>query len=948
MGTQGGAPTTPGLSVPVMLLERERETASLIAAAEAAAGGVARVAVIEGPAGIGKSRLLAALRKGCAERGLRVLSARGSELELEFPFGVVRQLFEPALVDVETGGRWLSGAAAPAGAVFSPPGEDDGDGRDASFASLHGLFWLTANAAGDAPLVLMVDDLHWVDTPSLRYLAYLMRRLEGLPVLLAVGLRSGERGADPALIGEIVQEPGAVVVRPGPLSDGAARTLVSARLGQEPDPAFLAACHVATGGNPLLLGQLLRSLGDDAVRPDAANAGLIHEVGPAAIARTILLRLSRLPDDAVPAAQAVAVLGENADLPTVAALAEMDEPRVAAAIDALGRAEILRPERPLDFVHPLVREVVYRDMAVGRREILHATAARILTAAGATAERVAAHLLLVSPRGDADAVATLRAAAASASARGAPESAMVLLRRAVEEPPPAEIRPQVLLELGLVESQIDAHGGTMRLREAYDSLADPLARLTAARALAWALIFTGEPAEAARIAREAAAATPPEREDLRSWLNAIELSCVFFGAEVPGALERLAAERRTPPGGGPGARALQCLVSIDWAQRGGTRAEVGGHAAAALAGGGLLAAPDGYLLGVGAMIALEMGERPEADPAWDAALATAHRNGSLFAISAILLWRGLGLLRRGDLREAATLLASGQAMMGRWGIASQSYALGFLAEGRVAAGAVAEARAFLDLAGGWGEISDGTLIGLRAEAEVLLAEGRPAEALERAEDLAARLARRGLRDVNPAWFAWRSLTARALDGLGRPEEALALLEAELTLARVWGAPGPIGRALRITGEIERGEGIPRLEEAVRVLEDSTARLEHALALAALGATLRRARRPTDAREPLRRALELAEACGADGLVERARGELHATGVRPRAAARSGAGALTPSERRVAAMAVEGMSNRDIAEALYVTPKTVEIHLSSAYRKLGVRSRRELPGALATP
>ncbi len=134
---------------------------------------------------------------------------------------------------------------------------------------------------------------------------------------------------------------------------------------------------------------------------------------------------------------------------------------------------------------------------------------------------------------------------------------------------------------------------------------------------------------------------------------------------------------------------------------------------------------------MGALIALEMGERPEADPAWDAALATAHRNGSLFAISAILLWRGLGLLRRGDLREAATLLASGQAMMGRWGIASQVYALGFLAEGRVAAGAVGEARAFLDVAGGWGEISDGALIGLRAEAEVLLAEGRPAEALER-------------------------------------------------------------------------------------------------------------------------------------------------------------------------------------------------------------------------
>ena len=238
---------------------------------------------------------------------------------------------------------------------------------------------------------------------------------------------------------------------------------MAARLGSEPDPAFLAACHEATGGNPLLLGQLLRSLGDDAVTPDAASVGLVREVGPAAIARTILLRLSRLPEDAVPAARAVAVLGENAELPTVAALAELDEPRAAAAIGALGRAEILRTERPLGFVHPLVRDVVYRDMAVGQREILHATAARLLAGAGATPERVAAHLLLVSPRGGANAVAPLRAAAASAVSRGAPESAVALLRRAVEEPPAPEDRPAVLLELGLVESQ-EASGAWRRWR----------------------------------------------------------------------------------------------------------------------------------------------------------------------------------------------------------------------------------------------------------------------------------------------------------------------------------------------------------------------------------------------------------------------------------------------------------------------------------------------------
>jgi DNA-binding CsgD family transcriptional regulator len=949
MTTHGGAPTVPGHFAPRALLERERELAALTAAAEAACAGAAGLAIVEGPAGIGKSRLLAALREQGPDGGLRVLGARGSELELEFPFGVVRQLFEPALADPGVRERWLAGAAAPAAAVFSPPIEDGGADRDASFATLHGLFWLTAQAAADGPLLLAVDDLHWADGPSLRFVGYLARRLEGLPVLLVTGLRTGEPGADPALLADIVQQPTALIVRPAPLSDGAAGELVAARLGQEPDPAFRTACHEATGGNPLLLEQLLRSLGDDAVPPDAANAGLVHDIGPSAIGRTVLLRLARLPAEAVPVAQAVAVLGESAELPAVAALSEVDEDATAAAIGALARAEILRPERPLDFVHPLVREAVYRDMTVGRREVLHAAAARMLDGAGAPPERMAAHLMLVSPRRDQRTVATLRAAAAAATARGAPESATALLRRAVAEPPADEIRPQVLLELGLVESNVDVVAGAARLREAHDALADPLDRLGASAPLAWALIFTGEPDEAARLAREAADEAPPELDDLRRWLTAIELACIVFGAQVPDALERLAAERHEPVRDGPGAHALQCLVSYDWCLRGGSAREAGDLAVAALDDGALLAEPDGFMLGVGAMLTLEMGERPEAAAAWDAALAAAHRNGSLFAISAILMWRGLGLLRRGDVREAGRHLEESHAMMERWNIASQSYVLGFLTEQRIAAGSLAEARAFLPPVAGWGKLSDGVLIALRAHAELLLAEGRPADALTAAERLAEVLEGRGTREtMNPAWFAWRSLTARALDGLGRAEEALALLEDELERARVWGAPGPIGRALRLMGEIARDDGLGRLEEAVRVLEGSTARLEHALALTALGSALRRARRPTDAREPLRRALELAEACGAEGLVEHARSELYATGARPRATALSGAGALTPSERRVAAMAAEGLSNRDIAESLYVTPKTVELHLSSAYRKLGVRSRRDLPGALATP
>ena len=225
--------------------------------------------------------------------------------------------------------------------------------------------------------------------------------------------------------------------------------------------------------------------------------------------------------------------------------------------------------------------------------------------------------------------------------------------------------------------------------------------------------------------------------------------------------------------------------------------------------------------------------------------------------------------------------------------------------------------------------------------EVLLAAGRAEEALAVADEYE----RSSERVRNPSWAAWRSLKAQALDRLDRTDEAIALAEEELRLARGWGAPGTVGRTLITLGRLKRDEGRAELEEAVAVLETSSARLAHAKALAGLGSLLRRERKPSDAREPLRRALELAGMCGATGLEEEVRSELHAAGARPRTTALSGVEALTASERRVAGLAADGQTNRDIAQSLFVTPKTVEVHLSNTYRKLGIRSRRELAGAL---
>jgi DNA-binding CsgD family transcriptional regulator len=216
------------------------------------------------------------------------------------------------------------------------------------------------------------------------------------------------------------------------------------------------------------------------------------------------------------------------------------------------------------------------------------------------------------------------------------------------------------------------------------------------------------------------------------------------------------------------------------------------------------------------------------------------------------------------------------------------------------------------------------------------------EALAAADQYHARL--RGI--DNPAWGPWRSLKALALDGLERRDEACSLLEQELEAARRWGAPGALARALRLLGTLRRDDGHDLLRDAVLVAESSPARLEHAKALVALGCALGRAGRRSESREPLRLGLELASRCGATPLADWARTELHSAGARPRREALSGPESLTPSERRVAELAAEGRSNRDIAQTLDVTPKTVEVHLTSIYRKLGISIRAMLAEVLA--
>ena len=923
------------------LLERERELAELDALVMDAKAGEARLALIEGPAGIGKTQLMAELRRRGAAANMRVLSGRGSELEREFPFGLVRQLFEPVLDDGA-----FTGAAEAARPVFASPDDSAADGGDSSFATLHGLYWLALNLAESEPLLLAVDDLHWVDRPSLRFLAYALRRTEGMPILFAAGLRSAEAGADPALVAELVHDPATVQVHPGPLSLDAIEAMVVDVLGASPEREFNEACYQATGGNPLLLRQLLTALAAEGIEPQAAQAQVVREIGPRAVSRTVVLRLARLSDDARAVAQSVAVLGEDAALHSVAGLAGIDEMAAARATGELATAEILRHGTPLGFVHPLVRDAVYRELPPGERELQHNRAAHMLNDAGASPEQIAAHLLVTSPRGEEWVADVLQEAGRAAFRRGASDSAPTYLRRALREPAPAKHTSQLLLELGLAEIMTDGAAALEHLQMAYEGLADPVAKAIAGGALGRILMFQNQPEAAAELARRTAAQVPAEIPDLRNGLKAFELATHFFMDDADwGALS---AEHRKPPAPDApvGEKMLAAIGAAEWSWRGGSADQVSELALAAISGGDLMRA-DNALLTIAAIRPLVVADREEAMAAWDQCLAEAHRRGSGFELAGLHLWYGYTLYWRGELSDAETNLRTAFDELQQWGFGKTAdwYCGAFLATTLISRGDVAGGRAALERASRPGDSrADGARAWRHAEVAVLLAEGRYEDALAKADACG-----RDWPDAvnpNPADGPWRTFKAFALHKLGRDEEAEAVALEELEFAKAWGSPGTVGRVLRTLGRTRGEAGIADIEQAIEILEPSTARLEHARAVAALGTALRRFGRPTDAREPLRRALELASACDATLLVEEVRAELQVVGVRPRSDSATGIESLTPSERRVVDLAVGGGTNRDIAQELYVTPKTVEVHLSNAYRKLGIRGRRELPQAIA--
>ena len=639
------------------LLEREDELSAVTAAVDAAATGQGGALVVEGPAGIGKTRLLDVARATATERGYRVLTARASPLERGFGFGVVRGLLEPVLRTADPAERaaLFDGAARLARPVLDP-----GEHAPApTFATLHGIYWLLAGLAEDRPLLLAVDDAHWADAPSLRALHHLARRIEELPVLLAVTARPPEPGSDSAdLLDELRAEPATTVVHPAPLSAAAAGVLVREVFPGPADDAFVAACHDASAGNPLLLGALVRSLHQADVQPLASSVGAVGERAPAIVGTFVLPRLRHLPPRASAVARALAVLGGGAEVRHVAAVADLDPSEAARAVDELAAAELVTPGPRPAFVHPLVAQAVADRMPTAERQRAHRTAAAELAADGAPPEAVAAHLLEVSPLRDAWVVERLREAARGALAKGAPQPAVDYLSRALTEPPTPALRVEVLYELGAAETHLGPMAGLDRMAEALAATADPRDRVRMALRLARGLETAWELPRALDVL--SAAVRDADRVDgldpsLRALVEAEYIGLARSrSATRADALRRLERLLPSADAGTVAGCVLLATSSVELLQEPGRTAEAVGRARAAIEGA-LRQDSASFITGIlylAAPVLAAAGDLTTALAGAEGAVADARARGALVELGAALGSRAEMSRRLGRLLDA--------------------------------------------------------------------------------------------------------------------------------------------------------------------------------------------------------------------------------------------------------------------------------------------------------
>ncbi|WP_158647576.1 AAA family ATPase [Actinoplanes sp. ATCC 53533] len=938
-----GRPRVVGAATgrPPAMVERTHELAALADCLRGIQGGgpdggpsdTARVVVVEGVAGIGKTALLEAAREMAAEAGVRTLWARARHLAATAPYDLLRRLLGPA-VAARGGPGALTGAPAFAAPLFIP-----GAGSDAGVD--YGCHWLLAALAEEGSLLVAVDDAHWADVDSLRVLCDAAEDLRTIPLAILVAARPTADPAVQPLLARLATLGWASLVRPAPLTESGAAAVLRGAFGRAPDEAFVRACTQASGGNVFYLRELIRPLVAAGLPPGVSAAGELAATGPDALVRTVQGRLGELGEVATRLAQAAAVLGDDTPLWQVSALAGIDAGRAGHEAARLAAAAILARTDPAGFNHPLVRVAVEHTVGPGGLGALHARAARLLDDAAAPARQVVQHLILAPPTGSAQTVRLLTDEARQDLAAGSVTVAHQLLQRALAEPPSASARPAVLLALAESERAV---GEPAAARAHLIEVAETGPRELAISAMAelFELLYALDDQEGAtRLHDRAFAAKPYGASAAELRLRAQLLVHVATGLAKNAPAELFDFDLGSlPMESGEQRRLLLCaaihcraadacrpdefLAHLRRSVRGlpadrpltywETLAAL--EAAAYLASVEAMADAEAVLERLCPDVARLRGAAPDLQAEWT------HRTV-------------LNTLRRGRFEEALARLDYAEEFAGRHRLA-------------VYTGLAHYARGCLHLErGDYREAGRELLLG-PVEAGVIgalgdLLSGRPAQALARLA-LPAGAAAPTEREIE---FEAHLVASHAHELLGDRDAAIREAERELAIRRRHGPSFRLALALRRRASFAPARGaVALLEEATRVCAGTPRLPVLARVQASHGAALRRAGRLREARTVLAEALDHTGRLGMTRLGRRVADDLHAAGGRPRRTRVTGVGSLTDSQATVARLAAAGRTNREIAEGLYVSIKTVETHLAAVYRKLAVTRRDQLEPALA--
>ncbi|MET9499903.1 AAA family ATPase [Streptomyces sp. NPDC006552] len=929
-------------------VEREHELAVLDRLTRHTAAGGPALVLLEGPDGIGKTTLLHALLARARSLGLHVAHTRAGQAGHRLPLSTTHSLLAGLGADGSARSPLTAWPSAPGGPETRPHGPPcyDIDAPAVSFGVLAELHEFVRSAAANGPLVLAVDDAEDADSASQRFLAHTARRLAGLPVLLALARRSGTHVPP---LNEVAALPLCHILRPRPLTSTGIGRLTRRLNGTETDPDFQESCLAATNGNPLMVTRLLRALQDEELPLTAAHFTAMGEHDVPAFRLRAARLLHRQPEATVQAARALAVLGDGAAAETCARLAHLDSTAFARSVLMLVSIGLVTSngDGTWSFSHALLRNVVLGDMARDELARAHHRAARLLHDSGARPADVAEHLCRAPdamPQPWARAV--LREAAREAMLRAAPGRAVELLRPCVPEGSEDACEPSLLVELGTAEIRIDPKAGVRHLTAGLERASSPALRLTALGALAEALTRQGQVARAVALLDRyrSDAATPASGIVGAQLIEAqVLITATVDRAGYRQLLETVAFDLSLPSDTAEerallAARAVISVSRLD-------RVAEAVAAARRVIGRGSSTTDATAFLGCAASVLLyadlphEAGRvyrqlLDETDPLLD------QNYPSLLALNAEAHQR-LGALDEA-LRATATALEEGTVSRAT---AHQALPLAVRLQALLDRGDLKEA-ALLDK-----QIPDPVQGDGWQWNEVLCARGRLHLAMNDPERALAQLEECGRRQVqwqrtSPALSFWWYWAGHAHLALGNRHAAVALAEEAVGHARAADLPCALGTGLGLWAQaLGDDESPPLLEEAEQVLAGTAAALMRARVRVARGQTLQRLGYKKAAREVLRQGWEEAYTVGARSLHRVAHQALLATGARPRRPVSRGPAALTQSEDQVARLAADGRSNAWIAETLFVTQRTVEVHLTSVYRKLGLSGRRELRDAL---